>query len=101
MATLNADSFTRHWAGLKGELRYDNTIKRTSNIYFGTRFKIFGEYYRDIGRRRSDMFVVGGDFRHYQQIHRDLIWANRIAFSSSFGPTRLVYYFGGVDNWMG
>lgn len=101
ISTLNADDFTRHWAGLKAELIYDNTIKRTSNIYFGTRFKIFGEYFRDIGMKKSDMFVVGGDFRHYLRIHRDLIWANRLAFSSSFGPTRLIYYLGGVDNWMG
>lgn len=99
--TLNSDPSTRNWVGLKGELIYDNTIKRTSNIYFGTRFKIFGEYYRDIQRKKSDMFVVGADFRHYQKIHRDLIWANRVAFSSSFGPTKLLYYLGGVDNWMG
>jgi hypothetical protein len=30
-----------------------------------------------------------------------LIWANRFAASTSFGPTKLVYYLGGVDNWMG
>ena len=47
------------------------------------------------------MFVVGGDFRKYIRIHRELIWANRFAASTSFGPTKLVYYLGGVDNWMG
>ncbi|MCK7536913.1 MAG: hypothetical protein MZV63_41120 [Marinilabiliales bacterium] len=47
------------------------------------------------------MVVVGADFRHYQKIHRDLIWANRFAASTSMGPSRLIYYLGGVDNWMG
>ncbi len=101
LTSLNSEILTRHWGGLKGEVIFDNTRKRSVNIYFGTRFKIFGEYYRQITTRKSDMFVIGGDFRHYIRIHRELIWANRFAASTSFGPTKLVYYLGGVDNWMG
>lgn len=101
MATLGYENIDRHWAGLKGEVIYDNTRKRSINIYYGTRFKIFGEYYRQITSKRSDMFVVGIDFRKYTKIHRELIWANRFAASTSFGPTKLLYYLGGVDNWMG
>ena len=101
MATLNRDNITRHWASMKGEIIYDNTRKRSTNIYFGTRFKIFGEYYRELTSKKSDMFVLGADFRNYTRIHRELIWANRFAASTSFGPTKLVYYLGGVDNWMG
>ena len=99
--TLLAPSYARHWAGLKGEVIYDNTRKRTINIYYGTRYKLFAEYYRDLTQAHSDMIVLGADFRHYQKIHRDLIWANRFAASSSLGPSRLIYYLGGVDNWMG
>jgi hypothetical protein len=99
--TLTSPDFTQHWGSLKGEVIYDNTRKRAVNIYFGTRFKIFGEYYREIVRNRSDMFVLGIDYRHYTRIHRELIWANRFAASTSFGPTKLIYYMGGVDNWMG
>jgi hypothetical protein len=47
------------------------------------------------------MIVIGADFRYYLRITHDLIWANRIAASTSYGPTRLIYYLGGVDNWMG
>ncbi len=101
MATLTSGSMSRHWASLKGEVIYDNTRKRLINIYYGTRFKIFGEYYRELTERKSDMFVVGADFRTYTKIHRELIWANRFAASSSWGPTKLVYFLGGVDNWMG
>ncbi len=101
LISLQAKTLSKHWASLKGEVIFDNTRKRSVNIYFGTRFKIFGEYYRQITSKRSDMFVIGGDFRNYTRIHRELIWANRFAASTSFGPTKLVYYLGGVDNWMG
>jgi hypothetical protein len=101
MASLNYEDVTKHWASLKGELIYDNTRKRLINIYYGTRFKIFGEYYRELTSAKSDMVVLGIDFRKYTRIHRELIWANRFAASTSFGPTKLLYYLGGVDNWMG
>jgi len=101
IATLNRNNFSRNWASLKGEVIYDNTRKRSINIYFGTRFKIFGEYYKGLNYKKSDMFVLGVDFRKYTRIHRELIWANRFAASTSFGPTKLIYYLGGVDNWMG
>ena len=101
LASLGTKDIERNWASLKGEVIYDNTRKRCINIYYGTRFKVFGEYYRELTSRKSDMIVIGGDFRHYIKIHRELIWANRFAFSSSYGPTKLIYYLGGVDNWMG
>jgi hypothetical protein len=101
VATLGKQDITRHWASLKGEVIFDNTRKRLINIYYGTRFKVFGEYYRELTSKKSDMIVLGGDFRHYIRIHRELIWANRFAISTSYGPTKLIYYLGGVDNWMG
>jgi len=99
--TLSTKDISRHWASLKGEVIYDNTRKLNINIYSGTRFKIFGEYYKELNRKLSDMIVLGADFRHYLKIHRELIWANRFAASTSYGPTKLIYYLGGVDNWMG
>ncbi len=101
MASLIHKNYTQHWASLKGEVIYDNTRKRSINIYFGTRFKIFGEYYKELTRQKSSMVVLGVDYRKYIRIHRELIWANRFAASTSFGPTKLLYYLGGVDNWMG
>ncbi len=101
VASLHYKDLSWHWASLKGEIIYDNTRKKLINIYYGTRFKIFGEYYRQLNSAKSDMFVTGIDFRKYIKIHRELIWANRFAASSSFGPTKLLYYLGGVDNWMG
>lgn len=99
-STLDMDNFNNAWTGVKGELVFDNTRSLGINIYSGSRFKIFGEAYKQVNRGKSDLFVVGADFRHYQVIHRNLIWANRIAGSSSFGGSRLIYYLGSVDNWM-
>lgn len=47
------------------------------------------------------MGVFGFDARHYQRIHRQIIWANRFAGGTSFGPQKLIYYLGGVDSWLG
>jgi Tol biopolymer transport system component len=96
-----------HLLGSKLEYVYDNTIKKGLNLYNGTRLKVFGEYYQGVNPEREsayfenlDFFVVGADIRHYTKIHRDIIWANRIAGSTSFGSQRLVYYLGGVDDWL-
>ncbi len=97
---LNKPNLLKVWGGLKGELIYDNTRKLGTNLYSGMRWKVFGEAYRQINEAKSDLFVVGGDFRYYLRIHRTLIWANRIAGSGSFGRSPLIYYLGSVDNWI-
>ena len=97
---LNKPNLLKVWGGLKAEVIYDNTRKLGTNLYSGTRWKVFGEAYRQINAAKSDLFVVGGDFRYYLRIHRTLIWANRIAGSGSFGRSPLIYYLGSVDNWI-
>jgi WD40 repeat protein len=88
------------WGSLKGELTYDNTRSLGLNLYQGTRYKLFGEYYQLINTAGNNMVVVGMDIRNYQKLHRSLIWANRFAASTSFGSNKLLYYMGGVDNWL-
>jgi hypothetical protein len=88
------------WGVLKGELTYDNTRSLGLNLFQGTRYKIFGEYYQLMKTPSSNVFIVGFDFRNYQRVHRSMIWANRLAGSTSFGTNKLLYYMGGVDNWL-
>jgi Tol biopolymer transport system component len=88
------------WGGLKGELVFDNTRPKGINLYYGTRYKLFGEYFKEVDNKGEELFVVGLDYRHYQKIHKTFIWANRFAASSSFGKQKLIYYMGGVDNWL-
>jgi hypothetical protein len=88
------------WGGLKTELIYDNTRNLGLNLYSGLRYKLFAEFYQLLGGDNKKLAVVGLDFRHYLKIHRTFIWANRFAASSSFGNSKLIYYMGGVDNWL-
>jgi hypothetical protein len=90
-----------NWGIAKLEYVFDNTIKRGLNLYNGVRGKFFGEYYRQIDKEETDFFVLGMDWRYYKKIHRDIILANRLAASTSFGKQKLIYYMGGVDNWFG
>ncbi|MBR4147750.1 MAG: PD40 domain-containing protein [Bacteroidales bacterium] len=98
--SLAEGNFTDHLGGLRAELVYDNSKKLQTNLYVGARGKVFAEYYQTINKNTKNLFVVGFDYRNYTRIHRNFIWANRIAGSSSFGQNKLIYYMGGVDNWI-
>jgi len=100
LSTLQKIDVLKTWLGEKVEFIYDNTRNRGLNLYWGTRSKVFFEAYDQVNNIPANLFVYGLDFRHYQKIHRDLIWASRIAASSSFGTRKLIYYLGSVDNWV-
>ncbi len=102
-------------ASAKVEYVFDNTISRGLNLYKGLRMKFFAEHYRiaeqvdsmanvssigDFYFKPHDMTVLGLDIRHYTKVFRDIIWANRLSASTSFGEQKLIYYMGGVDNWL-
>lgn len=89
-----------YWGGLKAEYIFDNSKELSTNILSGIRFKAFAEAYMQFDKKKSDMFVVGADFRYYQPIHRNFIIATRLATSASFGNSKLIYYLGGIDNWI-
>ena len=89
-----------NYGGAKVEYVFDNTRKRGLNLYTGTRFKMWAEYWRLIKEEQHDLMTSGFDLRNYKKIHRDLIWANRFAGATSWGKDRLIYYLGGVDNWL-
>lgn len=98
--SLLTPNASRNYVGLKVEAVFDNVLYKGLNLYNGMRWKVWGEYYRDPLSSLTDFMVFGLDFRHYTKIHRQLIWANRLALSTSLGSERLLYYLGGVDNWM-
>lgn len=88
-----------YWGIAKLEFVYDNVRNKGLNLYYGTRFKLFAEYYKQFNKDKN-LTVIGLDFRNYQKIHKTFIWANRFATSTSFGKEKLIYYLGGVDNWL-
>ncbi len=99
MATLAEPPVHQFFSGIKLEYIYDDTRNLGLNLFDGTRFKLFTEYYQEVDQEYTNLLTIGGDFRFYKRIHRDLIFASRIAGGSSFGKSKLLYYLGGVDNW--
>lgn len=87
-----------YWGCLKGEYVFDNTINKSLNLLRGARLKFFAEVMRKFSKPEKMLYIVGGDFRYYQKIHRQIIWANRIAASTSLGKNKLLYYLGSQDN---
>ncbi len=98
--SLETPTVYNNWAGIKGELVFDNTRDLGINLLSGTRYKFFAEYHQLINNSGNNLIVLGFDYRNYQKIHRTFIWANRIAGSTSLGSDKLIYYMGGVDNWL-
>ncbi|HEY1039724.1 MAG TPA: hypothetical protein VGF30_09985 [Bacteroidia bacterium] len=102
-ATLTQKNEYDNYVGAKAELIFDNTKSLGLNLYRGNRSKVFAEYLKRIDikdlQKRNDLIVLGFDLRNYTRIHRNFIWANRLAGSTSLGTDRLIYYLGGVDNW--
>lgn len=88
-----------NYVGLRGELIYDDTRSVMVNILNGFRGKVWGEYWRKIKNERHDLITAGFDVRHYQRVHRQITWCNRLAGGTSWGTDRLLFYLGGVDNW--
>jgi Tol biopolymer transport system component len=98
LANLQEKNRNFHWGSTRLEFVYDNSISTGLNLYNGLRYKLFGEYFREIDVANSSLAVLGADFRHYLKIHRQIIWANRFAASATLGERKLVYYLGSTDN---
>lgn len=110
-SALNKGNQYFNSANAKLELVFDNTIRRGLNLYNGMRFKVFAETFQGLdslwGAKvetnrwfKNDLYVVGYDFRYYFRLHRELILAVRSTAATSFGNEKLIYYMGGVDNWL-
>lgn len=98
VASLTEPTAYRDYAILRLAYVYDNTRKLGLNLYSGLRYKIFTEYYRNLYQQPTGLHTAGIDLRNYTVIHKNLIWANRFAYGTSFGPEKLIYIMGGVDN---
>jgi hypothetical protein len=88
------------WTMSRMEYVYDNTRNITVNIRNGLRFKVFGEYMYQMNNQGGGLYNFGFDFRNYVKIYKNLIWAFRAAGAHSGGKQKVLYFLGGVDNWM-
>jgi len=96
--------------GIRAEYVYDNTTPVDINRFTGTRAKIYSELVKKMQVQIVDdwklnlakgfMTVIGFDARHYIGVDRKSILALRLSGATSFGSERILFYLGGVDNWI-
>jgi len=104
--TLQIEDIKKHYAILHVEYVHDDAINPAQNIWYGLRYKFYLDWNAKINKTSGASadnpysFNLGGDGRYYLPIYRNFIWAVRGAFDISFGPQKIIYYLGGVDNWL-
>ncbi|MEL6923494.1 MAG: hypothetical protein AAFO94_05550, partial [Bacteroidota bacterium] len=107
---LTQPSENEQRVGFRLEYVFDNTYDVSINIKNGTRYKVYTEFVKRLNVDLIDEFqfnfnqgimtIIGLDARHYQRILKHSIFATRVAGATSFGSERILYYLGGVDNWL-
>ena len=95
---LRKPNTNNYWLSPKLDYVFDNTVPKGLNLYNGTRYKVFAEMFYKLNKPAQTVYIAGFDFRHYQKIHRQIIWANRLSASASLGKQKLLYYLGSEDN---
>ncbi|MFN3378502.1 MAG: hypothetical protein ACK41O_03545 [Runella zeae] len=88
------------YLGARAEFVYDNSRINGMNMMEGTRFKVRYDVFGGISNTKG-FNRLAIDFRHYQKIHRDLIFATRISFAQSGGKAPKQSVLGGMENWTG
>ncbi|MCB0570318.1 MAG: hypothetical protein KDC66_11165 [Phaeodactylibacter sp.] len=110
LPSLETPTTSEERLGLRLEYVFDNTLDVALNIKNGTRYKVFTEMVKrfdleldngaSLNFNKGFMTIVGFDARHYQRVLKHSVLAARLAGATSFGSEKILYYLGGVDNWL-
>lgn len=111
--SLRLSNYATNWLSFKIEYVYDNTFDLATNLREGTRFRFFTELHKEIPTKDTKITksfsaklprwnnayfgIIGADIRHYQKLYKNIIFAARLSWSSSFGTKKMIYYLGGVE----
>jgi hypothetical protein len=102
--SLSLEDIKTTYGQVSLEYVYDNTLNPTLNIWNGLRYKAYIDWFTQLGKLTTAegkfLFNAGFDARHYLPLYRHIIWAVRGAADFSWGKQKVVYYLGGVDNWL-
>jgi hypothetical protein len=108
--SLETPDYSEQRAALRLSAVYDNTLDVELNIKNGTRALFFVEAVKRFALNTQPnwtlelndgyMTVIGLDARHYQRLDKRSILAFRLAGATSFGSERILYFLGGIDNWL-
>ncbi len=105
--TLDLEDIRQTYALAKIEFIHDDAISPVLNIWKGLRWKAYLDYNFQIGKNTGTgsgenpyIMNFGFDARHYLPIYRNVSWSVRAAADFSWGTQKIIYYLGGVDNWL-
>jgi hypothetical protein len=112
--TLNTPNQSQNWLTSRVEFVHDNTIITALNVRNGFRINVHMEFHKEVPTREDTLFnnfnvqmpqfdnaymmVWGTDARYYLKVYKNIVWANRLAYNTSVGTRKLIYYLGGTDN---
>lgn len=97
--------------GLRAEWIFDNSRSLDVNVRTGTRVKTAAELVKrfdlnlfEAGTKfqfnKGFMTVLSLDARHYVSPDQRTVFAARLAAATTMGSERILYYLGGVENWL-
>ncbi len=89
-----------NFGGIKVEYIFDNTVVEGLNILYGTRGKIGLRHNEGLSDRSKSFSNFYVDFRHYQRLHKEIVFATRLFYGRYWGPNPQKYLLGGMDNWL-
>lgn len=108
--SLEVPDYAEQRAALRLTLVYDNAVDIDLNIKSGTKVRLFAEAVKRFALNTEPawtlrfnegfMTVMGIDARHYILLDKRSILAMRLAGGATFGSERILYFLGGVDNWL-
>ncbi|HNP20343.1 MAG TPA: translocation protein TolB [Fulvivirga sp.] len=87
------------YLGGTAEFVYDNSIINGMNLIEGTRAKVSLRHYEGVNSKENSFSNFHVDLRHYQKIHREIVFATKLYYGSFFGRSPKKYLLGGMDNW--
>ncbi|NQZ75498.1 MAG: translocation protein TolB [Ekhidna sp.] len=99
-ASEQAANSRERYLGGTFSLVFDNAIERSFNLYQGTRALIDFTSYFNPENSNLNFSKLRIDLRHYQKVHREITWANRLMYGKQLGPARKDFMLGGMDNWL-
>jgi len=97
---LPSSESNNQYYGFKAELIFDNAISQSVNIFHGTRAKASFSQFESFDSESLSFSRLKVDIRHYQEIHRDIIFAGRINYGRFMGNAAKKFMLGGTNNWI-
>lgn len=89
-----------HYVGASAEYVFDNARIVGTNSSLGTKIRFGYTQYFGVDSSILNFGKIYFDIRNYTKIHRELVFATRLAGGSFMGAAAKKFMLGGMDNWV-